>query len=195
MIPGAAARVLDVFQARPEADVVYAGHRNLAADGKVTDASKPVAEESALFRSDNHLGICVMIRRRVYESGLRYDPAIRAAEDLDFFVRAFDAGFRFARCEGEPLLFFRQHDQAGSVTQNARQNLETARILARREKSFWKRWDIYAYRYGEAAYRYRREENWRSAISVTAAGLRRAPLSPKLWKQLLSSILRIQPRA
>jgi len=192
LLPNAVASMLDTFARRPEADVVYAGQRYLR-DGIASGDPVPIAVESRLFREENKIGLCVMIRRNVFMAGLRYDSEFRAAEDLDFFIRAFDAGFHFARHQGEPLLLFRQHEGAVSSTSYALQQIETARILIRREKSWFRRSRIYSYTYKEAAYSHRNKLRWSEALKVSFIGLCHAPFSWALWKQVITSVLRIPP--
>lgn len=177
---------------RKDCDAVYADHWEIDDSGQVREPVRQVAEEADLFRSDFRLGLCVMIRRRVFDSGLRYDPLVRAAEDLDFFVRAFDIGFRFTRLPGGPALYLRKHPGAGSFTQYPRQQLESALILARRECSWRKRSSIYSYRHGEASYCLRNREDWCGALQAAVSGLCHAPFSARLWKETAASVFRIR---
>lgn len=190
----AVATLVATFRESPGTDVVYGHYIHINEQGKLADPPKALADPTRLFQGENHLGLCVMIHRRVLASGITYNPRFRSAEDLDFFVRLFDAGFTFTRCPPPPLLRFRLHSEAGSSARYAEQQLEAAEILARREAHWHARAAIYGYRYNEAVYFCRKQGRQGQALLLAVAGIWHSPFSGPLWRQLLALALRRRPR-
>ncbi len=108
--PGTLAYVANVFQARPDIDVVY-GHRVfIDADGmEIGRAVFPRHSEKALLYSGYIPQESMFWRRRVWDKIGAMDASFQYALDWDFQLRAQAAGFRFLRAR-RFLACFRVHD-------------------------------------------------------------------------------------
>jgi glycosyltransferase involved in cell wall biosynthesis len=84
--PGRLRAQMALLEANPTAGIVI-GYTALSALDPATDAWVPVAEPRLMY----HLG-AALIRREVFDQQGRFDPALRASEDVDWFLRAHDAG-------------------------------------------------------------------------------------------------------
>ena len=72
--------------------------------------------EKALFPTQE-VGLCVMWRRKVYETVGPFRPLFDFAEDYDFYLRV-SRQYRLAKCGSEAPFFFRCHPQQnGTVSQ------------------------------------------------------------------------------
>jgi glycosyltransferase involved in cell wall biosynthesis len=189
--PDAISKMVETFQQRPSPSVVYADCNRCSPDGAVT--TRPTAPPDALFRSAFNIGVCVMISRAIVDDGYRYNPSIRAAEDLEFFTRVFDAGYRFARCETNPLLNFRVHPEAGTATNYVRQQWEAGLVLSRRERSLVGKWRMWSRYLPMAVFHLRKQRQWGAALRLCGWSLLKAPFCLSLWKQLVAVVLRIPP--
>jgi glycosyltransferase involved in cell wall biosynthesis len=77
---------MDLLESRPEAGIAL-GHTAFSALDPVRDEWVPTAEPRLMF----HLGAS-LVRREIFETHGRFDPALRASEDVDWFLRVRDAG-------------------------------------------------------------------------------------------------------
>lgn len=106
-VEGRLARQRDYFQEDPGLDILGTACRERDEDGNFLQTkSIPATHEEILGRLPwrnpmNHP--TVMLRRRVFESGLRYRTNVRLMEDYFLWVDAAAAGFRFANLT-EPWL-------------------------------------------------------------------------------------------
>jgi glycosyltransferase involved in cell wall biosynthesis len=176
--------MISTFQSHPDAGVVYADYWVTTNTGEKKRRS--VASPEDLFKSGNNIGLCVMISRKVWDSGLRYNSAIRVAEDYDYFLRVSES-FPFVRCDGPPLLNYLRHSEAGTYRHAALQEKETAAIKARGAKTRQQRARIYAEHYATAAFICRDRGEPYAALRTALAGICHAPLAGNLWKQFLSA--------
>ena len=182
--PSAVESLVGTLQANPNADVVYSDYWIIHRNGEQVMKQAPPPEE--LFKSGNNLGLCVMITKRLWDSGLRYDPNVRAAEDFDFFTRAAKK-FTFCRNHGTPLLNFLHHLESGSNRNAPQQEMETAQIKARAATSFWERSKIYNRHFATAAWVQRDRGRPGQALNIALAGLRQAPFHVRLWKEFVAA--------
>ena len=95
-LPGSLAAVAEAFCRWPEADIVHGDYLVLRPGGSLACWRKsyrlrwPYVVCSHLYA----LSCAVFYRRRVFESGLRFDERYRSLGDADFVVRALRSGFR-----------------------------------------------------------------------------------------------------
>jgi len=84
-LPGKLAQQLALFEAHPDASIVlgYTAFQSLGADGIYTS----IVEPHLLY----HLG-AALVRRETFDRIGAFDPALRSSEDVDWFLRARDAG-------------------------------------------------------------------------------------------------------
>lgn len=79
----------------------------------------------------------VMFRRRIVDGGYRYDPSYRKAEDIDFWIRLYNSGFRFANLPDTVFSFRVESDfMEKRVTNHAQEEYV---LKARRENLSWRR--------------------------------------------------------
>ena len=77
---------MDLLESRPAAGIAL-GHTAFSAFEPVRNEWVPTAEPRLMF----HLG-AALIRREIFDTHGRLDPALRASEDVDWFLRVRDAG-------------------------------------------------------------------------------------------------------
>lgn len=168
-----------------KADVFYADCLFVDVQGNAEIFT--TTNSSDLFINSNRIGLCVAIRRRVWESGFRYDPNFKAAEDFDFFTRVFTK-HRFMKCSSPPLMRVLRHTESGSSKSAARQHLEAAQI-ARRLKNSRAQQAIIFENYIAAIYLSRSDKNFTCALKIVMSALSRFPMAWKIWKQLFAIII------
>jgi len=111
-MPGRLSAQLHHFRKHPEID--FLGTDMVYADGR------PV---SPVFREPNQIRFAfmfrnpvnsptIMFRRKVFEEGLRFDPALKRAEDYDFYARAADR-YIFASMRGVTVKYHYNPNAAG----------------------------------------------------------------------------------
>jgi len=106
------------LQAEPEdVGLVYCDVQKVDENGRYLSTWYQGADpEKALFPSQE-VGLCVMWRRKVYETVGPFRPLFDFAEDYDFYLRV-SRQYRLARCGSEAPFFFRCHpSQNGTVAQ------------------------------------------------------------------------------
>jgi len=81
----AVAELANLLRQQPELQVAYADHK-LYREDKFLSVFTTLGPNQ-IFHDCNGLGICIMITKQAWDKGLRYDPKVRASEDLDFFIR------------------------------------------------------------------------------------------------------------
>ncbi len=186
--PDAVERLLAAARPHPGAVAVYADWWAVREDGVRERGVTPPPGE--LFRTSNRVGLCVAVTEQAWKLGVRYDPAFRAAEDLDFFTRLRESGVEFVKCEGEPALNVLAHADTGTNRMRVRQELETAKVIARStlmDAAVKRR--LLARNYSNAAYLLRKQSSRAEALAACKEGLRHAPFSGNLWRQALRLLL------
>ena len=98
LFPGTLASVANFFHERPDVDIVY-GHRIfIDYDGsEIGRAVFPAHNAKALCYAGYVPQETMFWRRRVWDKSDRWIADLHYALDLDFMLRAYDAGFKFAR--------------------------------------------------------------------------------------------------
>lgn len=120
--PHALARMLQVLQAQPEVDLVYADMLTITADGQ--PLGRATAEPPELLVRKSVIGACFLYTRHLQERTGRYDESLFLVEDYDFWLRASMHG-RFLPLH-EDLYSYRVHGSSLTATKKPR-------ILALRE--------------------------------------------------------------
>ena len=135
-LPGALARVRRAFGENPRADIVAGDFLMLDAEARLLAFRKITPLHAAMIRTDHlHAYTCaIFFRRRVWESGLRFDERWKTISDGDWVARALEAGHR-AVCVREYLAAFAFTGENQSAQAAAR--AETAQ--ARRALPLWLR--------------------------------------------------------
>jgi glycosyltransferase involved in cell wall biosynthesis len=123
--PDALRAMVDVLEAHPEQDLVYA-------DYSVIDANDQPVREVLLkgpewLLKDNYVGACFLFRRKVFEALSGYDERLFLAEDYDFWLRAW-ASFRLGHLKAN-LYLYREHAQSLTGTKNREILKSTKRVL------------------------------------------------------------------
>jgi glycosyltransferase involved in cell wall biosynthesis len=115
--PEALSRAVALFQARPEADVVYGGFRFVDEGGRtLEEPALPEFDLGLLQRCNFVPPHSTFVRRRVvHDEGFWLDPTLRYAGDWDWFLRMAQAGKRFVRLPAV-VSEFRRHAAAASAT-------------------------------------------------------------------------------
>ena len=106
-LPGTLARVAHFFKTHPEIDLLF-GDALLLDQSWQPRVYRRVVKPGPLYTRIWHLNTLTCStfwRRRVWEAGIRFDPAWKFIGDCDWVVRAQAAGFRSA-CLPEPLAAF-----------------------------------------------------------------------------------------
>jgi glycosyltransferase involved in cell wall biosynthesis len=85
-LPSKLARQLALFERHPNAAIIL-GHTAFQSLDPITGTWHPVAEPRLLY----HLG-AALVRREIFERIGAFDPALQSSEDVDWFLRARDAG-------------------------------------------------------------------------------------------------------
>jgi glycosyltransferase involved in cell wall biosynthesis len=128
-LPGALAAVRDAFERAPRADFIFGDMLVVRPDGNLAAFRKSYPLRlSYVLSAHLYVPTCALFwRRRVVESGLRFDTAYRDTGDADFVVRALRAGHR-ARHLRRYLAAFTVTGQNMSMRPSALQ--ERANMLA-----------------------------------------------------------------
>lgn len=105
LAPGAGAAMRKLIDTHPQADWFYPDFDFFGQNGHyITDR-----QHELLFHA--HINVCEagsLIRRRIFDAGIRFDEAMkRGYEDWDFWLSAAQAGFR-GQSAAQPLLFYRK---------------------------------------------------------------------------------------
>jgi glycosyltransferase involved in cell wall biosynthesis len=120
-------RQLGVFQAKPDADIVYGDIRNFQTAGGparwddiATQSEEDILKEFiAPRRGWSGIGaLGTLFRRRTLEKVGPWDESLYIA-DLDYWLRAVIVGCRFEHCAGSPMGFMRQHARQMSATHSS----------------------------------------------------------------------------
>ena len=89
---------------------------------KSAEGKKEVDQAYKLLDSESYIiGASVFFKRKVIESGIRFDPNLRNAGDCDFNFQVIGAGFKIKRIP-KPLYLYRKHPEQKSA------NLEKMKI-------------------------------------------------------------------
>lgn len=126
-------RVVDVFAARPEVDVVYGDYAIVDEDGRPREVvTAPPFAAGTLRRYNFVPPHSTFVRRRVvHEQGFWLDPELRFAGDWEWFLRMALAGKRFEHLPGV-LSEFRRHPTQVTATFGWRGKLSEWRRICRR---------------------------------------------------------------
>lgn len=126
-------RVVGIFRARPDVDVVYGDYRQVDEEGRVLgEVRAPAFDPRALRRYNFIPPHSTFVRRRVvHEQGLWLDPALRFAGDWDWFLRMAARDTRFVHVP-EVLSEFRRHTRQITATVGWRAKLSEWRRICRR---------------------------------------------------------------
>lgn len=118
LLPEALSALADIFANHPDTDVVYGGSRYTDFDSKpIKDYPAPQLpqEPMSLFLPSNKLLIqCALIRRLSIAASGMFDPHMRHAEDMDFWIRLAHSGARFQRTS-QIVINYRCHTESLSA--------------------------------------------------------------------------------
>lgn len=136
-LPGTLSFVRSYFDEHPDVDLLFGDFLVVDEDGRLLSFRKGCAPRWYYILSAHlYLFSCALFfRRRVWESGLRFDPAFQSAGDMDFLVRALRAGFRAAHV---PRYFSAFTWTGDNLSSGAAARVEEWRIRA--AASAWVRW-------------------------------------------------------
>jgi len=127
--PNAIEVMVHHLEQHPDLGLVYMDYQVIDESGKVIGyAAVPGPDEVLSWR--NALGLCVMWRRKVWETVGEFDSAFDTAEDFDYWLR-ISQRFPIGRCDGHAPLFVRVHAGMGTVCFADRQETATLRVLRR----------------------------------------------------------------
>ena len=188
-LPGALQRMADALAKEPEVGLVY-GNMAIVDELGTVLYERQVRPEATALATGNGIGICWMIRRAVWESGLRFRSAYNQVEDLDFLLRA-TREFAIRRISGPPLLKYRQHPAMATSNYVARMEFLTGELLARYGENAPATRAAISRCYCTASYVYRKERDWRAAVRSARLACRAQPLTWLPYRNLIASILRI----
>jgi glycosyltransferase involved in cell wall biosynthesis len=125
--PGALASLWEQLESQPQADWVSPRLELMGAEGGTWYVPGPYLPYRQLF--DNQCDAGSLIRRRIFDSGIAYDEAIRVGfEDWELFLRATLAGFTGAKA-GE--VGFRYRRRPASLVAEGQREIETLRAHIR----------------------------------------------------------------
>lgn len=95
-LPGALAAVGEVFERNPEVDLVTGDGVVMDAGGRLLAARRGVRLRAAWIEASHMTNptSALFFRRRVWDSGIRFDPDLKSCGDADWAVRVLRAGFR-----------------------------------------------------------------------------------------------------
>jgi len=128
-------RQMRELAANPRADLCYTARIHFGEDRGVNRGQSvvpvPAADQirEALFLNTTFLPSAVVVRRSAYLAVGGFDPAMRAVEDWDLWMRLLEAGHIFAGCP-EPLLQYRVHNEG--LSSNVQAWLEETDMVYRR---------------------------------------------------------------
>lgn len=95
-LPGTLAAVADTFAQHPEVDLVFGDALLVRPDGSLAAYRKAHPLRAAWLAASHlyALSCTLFFRRRIIESGFRFDASFRMVSDLDFVLRILRAGHR-----------------------------------------------------------------------------------------------------
>lgn len=136
-LPGTLSFVRSYFDEHPYVDLLFGDFLVVDKDGRLLSFRKGCAPRwSYILSAHLYLFSCTLFfRRRVWESGLRFDPAFQSAGDMDFVARALRAGFRAVHV---PRYFSAFTWTGANLSSGATARLEEQRIRA--SAPAWVRW-------------------------------------------------------
>jgi GT2 family glycosyltransferase len=141
----------------------------------------------------------VVIRKSAFVSIGGFDPNFRCAEDWQFWLRLFHAGYKFVDCP-EPLFLCRHHDSNASL--DALHVLDEDRLIYQRQIAphipWWTRWIHHARVWSglesTAAYALRRTGNPRH-LELMARSIARWPFDDPHRFKVLAHMLYMRLRS
>jgi hypothetical protein len=118
--PGFLEAQMRILQAHPEIAIVTGNgiNRGGGEDGlpvRPADDRRPAPTLLDILRDETAVFIMAVFRREVVEAIGGFDERFRTNEDYDFWIRAAQAGFRFAR-NSTPLGYYRRHANSLSAS-------------------------------------------------------------------------------
>lgn len=134
--PGALEALRAVFLERPGVDLVYADYSVIGPEGQLLREHR--CSEPDYLVERNCVGACFLYRRSVMERVGTYETETFLAEDYDFFLRTFLAGFRMYHLR-EVLYRYRVHEASLGSTFGSAQVDQVAEAVRRRHLKPWKR--------------------------------------------------------
>ena len=175
--------VVRAFEVRPEIDVVYGDAVRM--DGRTATVRpwfQPPFDLGQMTASGSLIQPAVFWRRRVLESIGPFDPELRFAGDLDYWLRAGEAGCRFLRLD-EILAIDRAHEAASSVTRYDEMADEIIRVRTRHRAGG--RPTIVSRARGRA-----RRELWARRLWLRFAAQSRRHDGTRQWAEILDHLAR-----
>ncbi|MET0555791.1 MAG: glycosyltransferase family 2 protein [Vicinamibacteria bacterium] len=128
-------RVVQLFAARPDVDVVYGDYVIVDESGRPREVVRAPDFAAHVLRRYNFVPPhSTFVRRRVvHEQGFWLDPALRFAGDWEWFLRMALAGKRFVHLDGV-LSEFRRHPTQVTATFGWRSKVSEWRRICRRHR-------------------------------------------------------------
>lgn len=126
--PDGIAALLEALLSHPKAGLVYGSFHLIDEEGRVI--GKKVCPPPAYLPRENVVGAYFLYRRQVAEVVGPYDPAMRLAEDYDYWLRVYRR-FAILRCEADGY-YYRVHSASLTGTSRERDILEVARLARRK---------------------------------------------------------------
>lgn len=133
LLPGTVARAVQVFQERPEVDVVYGRLERIDADGRLIPTPR-LPKDVLEFSIEHVLGECIVNqpgsfwRRAVMEKAGLLDERLHYALDYEYWIRLALLGARFARLP-QPVARFRLSPASKTVSQAAAMAQEQVQVV------------------------------------------------------------------
>lgn len=129
-LPGAFESVIKFFNDNPEVDLVYGYYQLIDSSSQWICDVYPMNWNEWMFKHGRFVPLqpTVFWRRRVFESIGLLDESLHYCMDVDYFARALNKGFKFARI---PLVLgqFRVHNESKT------QNWHNEKVVRREYKS------------------------------------------------------------
>lgn len=130
-LPGAFSAAAKAFnEGDSKLGFIYGSCRNILSDGTVFDIRKPLNFDAGILRYGRNLFAqpASFFHRRVVEKIGLLNEKLPYAMDYEFWVRAYDAGFKFKNT-AVPLAAFRFHGESKTVGGRSKQTEEYEQVM------------------------------------------------------------------
>jgi glycosyltransferase involved in cell wall biosynthesis len=172
----------------PDLGLVYCDEQRVDEEGLLVGRRKS-QEPDEVLSNGNKIGLCVMWRRKVWQTVGRFNSEFDTAEDYDYWLRVKDC-FPIGRCPDGPQVSMRIHPGMGSKVYSGRQEVIAAKVQARHSKA-----GVAGVRrilqkgYFNAAYNYKMQARLGAALQHILLAITCWPFDLKLYRLLVAIVL------